>query len=140
MDIDLTFAVQFGILLATLLVVGNLLFKPMLNVLELREKSIVGAKADSAALVKQAQDKEEELRLALDNTRRQAMDERASIIAAARAAERQLVESARQSSQQKLDVARQKLQSSQKDIEGKLKTMSQDLGKVVASKILLREV
>lgn len=138
MDLDLTFVVQLGLLLTTLLFVGNVLFKPMLNVIELREKSIVGAKAESLSLLQQADSKEHELRAALEATRRQAMDERAKIIGAARQAERQLVDSAKQSAQAKLDQARTSLATSQKDVESKLKTMSQDLANVVASKLLSR--
>lgn len=140
MDLDLTFVVQLGLVLTTLLFVGNVLLKPMLQVIELREKSIGGAKHESEALIKTAESKEIELREAMDGTRRAAMDERARLIAAARTAERQLLDSARANAQAKVDQARGKLQSQRAEVEVKLKAMSQDLAKVVASKMLAREV
>ena len=140
MDLDLTFVVQLGLVLTTLLIVGNVLLKPMLAVIDLREKSIGGAKHDSDALIKTAESKEIELREALDGTRRAAMDERAKLIGVARQAERQLLDQARASAQGKIDQARAKLTNQRGEVETKLRSMSQDLAKVVASKMLARDL
>ncbi len=140
MDLDRTILIQLGLLLFVLVTVGNLLFKPFLRIIELREKSITGAKAEGAALIAQAAEKDAELHRALDDTRRKAMAERNRLIADAQKAERQILDGAQADAQRKLESARTVLAASQQDISAKLKSSTQELARGIAGKVLQRDV
>jgi F0F1-type ATP synthase membrane subunit b/b' len=140
MDLDRTILIQLGLLLFVLVTVGNLLFKPFLRIIELREKSISGAKAEGAALVAQAAEKDAELHRALDDTRRKAMAERNRLLADAQKAERQILDGARADAQRKVESARAALAASQKDISAKLKSSTQELARGIAAKVLQRDI
>ena len=76
MDLDVTLIAQFAIIITAMLVLGPLLFNPMLQVLELREKSITGARQDSQKLLADTSAKEQALREKLETARRGALAER----------------------------------------------------------------
>ena len=140
MDLDLTLVVQLIILLTVLVSVGNLLFKPFLQVIDLREHSIAGARKDGARLVAEAEAKDKELHKALDDTRRKAMSERAGLIAEAQKTERKILDDARASAQKRIDAARTELTAERAKTSAQLQATSKDLARSIASKVLLREV
>lgn len=140
MDLDLTIVVQLLILLIALVSVGNLLFKPVLAVIDLREHSIAGARKDGARLVAEAEAKDAELHKALDDTRRKALSERAAMLVDAQKAERKILDDARASAQTRIDAARTQLTSEREQTSTKLQAATKDLARSIASKVLLREV
>jgi F-type H+-transporting ATPase subunit b len=140
MDLDLTLLVQLIILLTVLVGVGNLLFKPVLQVIDLREQSIAGARKDGARLVAEAEAKDAELHRALDDTRRKALAERTRLIADAQKAERQILDEARGAAQKRIDAARAELAAERAQTSTKLQAATKDLARSIASKVLLREV
>lgn len=140
MNLDASFVVQLGIVLTLLLVVGNALFKPLLGVLELRERSIEGARHQSAALALEATKKEAELKSAIENARRQALLERQRLLSEGRDAERQVLDQARSAALKKIDAARLELAKTQELVSEKMKAQTSELAKAVASKVLAREV
>jgi len=140
MDLDLTIVVQLAILLIALVAVGNLLFKPVLAVIDLREHSIAGARKEGVRLVAEAEAKDAELHKALDDTRRKALSERAAMIAEAQKAERQILDEARRSAQKRIDGARAQLNADREQTSTKLQAATKDLAQSIASKVLLRDV
>lgn len=140
MDLDLTIALQLLILLTILVGVGNLLFKPVLAVIDLREHSIAGARKDSVRLVAEAKEKDAELHRALDETRRKALSERTAMIAEAQKAERKILDEARSSAQTRIDGARTQLAAERAKTSTKLQAATNDLARSIASKVLLRDV
>mgnify|MGYP000982543944 CR=1 FL=1 len=86
MDLDPTFFVQAFLVLTSLALLGPILFNPMLELIELREKSIAGAKIESVRLLEQTQEKERALEAQLEDARRGALAERQKLINDARRA------------------------------------------------------
>jgi len=140
MDLDLTIVVQLIILLAALVGVGNLLFKPVLAVIDLREASIAGARKEGVRLVAEAEAKDAELHRALDGTRRKALSERTALIADAQKAERKILDDARSSAQTRIEAARTELAGVRAKTSATLQAATQDLARSIASKVLLRDV
>src|SRR5687767_11731347 len=112
MDLDVTFFIQAFLVLTTLVLVGPVLFNPMLELVELREKSIAGAKLESQRLIAETEEKEHALQTQLENARRTALAERQKLVNEAREAERQLLDRARAEAQKKIEAARVSLQTS----------------------------
>ena len=140
MDLDVTFFLQAFIVAVVLLTLGPTLFSPILDVLDLRERNIAGAKADSARLLGETKQKEHELQSQLEGARRQALGERQKMIDEARESERQLLDKARQEAMKKIEGARAALQASEKNARVQLQQNGKDLAKTIATKILARDV
>lgn len=140
MDLDFTLVIQAVIVLTVLLTVGPLLFAPIMDVIELREKSITGARAEGARLLAETKAREHELETQLEDARRQALAVRAKMLADAKAQERQLLETAQQDAAKKLDAARKTLKDSESSVRKQLEASGKELARSVASKLLSREV
>lgn len=140
MDLDLTLAFQALIVLTVLVTLGPMLFNPMLELLELREKNIAGAKQESLQLVAETKAKETELQNQLEAARRQALGERQRMLNETKDAERQLLDKARAEAMAKIESARQSLAANEKSVREKLQQSGKDLGKSIATKILSRDV
>jgi F-type H+-transporting ATPase subunit b len=140
MDLDVTFLVQAGIVLTVLASLGQILFRPMLDLMELRETSIAGAKKESQKLLLDTEAKEAGLHAQLENARRSALASRQKLIDEARSTERKLVDAARADAQKKIEGARSSLQASKKQAHEKLEGAGKDLARQIANKLLSREV
>jgi F-type H+-transporting ATPase subunit b len=140
MDLDVTLIVQAVILLLVLATLGPILLNPILEVLELREKSIEGAKHDSKKLLEDTLHKERDLEAKLEGARRQALQERAKLINEAKDQERQLLDKAKASAQTQLESARTTLKESEKKARAALDQNGRELAKSIAGKILSRDV
>ena len=140
MDLDVTLALQALIVIIVLMTLGPALFNPMLELLELREKNIAGAKAEGAQLRITTKAKEQELNNQLETARRQAMAERQRMVNDARDAERQLLDKARAEALKKIDDARATLHASEVAVRKDLQASGKDLARTIASKILTRDI
>jgi F0F1-type ATP synthase membrane subunit b/b' len=140
MDLDVTLVLQAFIVAFVLVTLGPLLFNPMLQLLDLREKSIAGAKADSVKLVADTRAKEQELQNQLESARRAALAERQKMINEAKDAERQLLDKARAEALAKVEGARSALQANEANVRNQLQASGKELAKAIASKILSRDV
>jgi F0F1-type ATP synthase membrane subunit b/b' len=140
MDLDVTLALQAFIVLLVLVTLGPMLFRPMLELLELREKNIAGAKAESVKLVADTRAKEQELQNQLEGARRQALAERQRMLGEAKEAERALLEKARSEAMKKVDGARSALAANEANVRAQLQQSGKDLARTIASKILSRDV
>jgi F0F1-type ATP synthase membrane subunit b/b' len=140
MDLDVTLALQAFIVLTVLVTLGPLLFNPMLELLELREKNIAGAKQESIQLVAETKAKETELQNQLEGARRSALGERQRMLNEAKEAERGLLDKARTEAMAKIETARAALKTSEANVRGQLQASGKDLAKQIATKILSRDV
>jgi F-type H+-transporting ATPase subunit b len=140
MDLDITLIIQAVIVLVVLATIGPVLLNPMLAVLDLREKSIAGARHEGAQLLADTAAKEKQLEEKLEAARRQALAERQKLIGEAKDAERQLLDRARAEAQTSLESARGKLRQSQQTAKTSLEGNAKGLAQQIASKILSREI
>lgn len=117
-----------------------LLFRPLLRVLEQRAAGIEGARQRAARLAREAQQLAERYRQALREIRDQADQERKASVDQARRETGAAVAQARDAAQAEMDRARSEVDRAVEEARMALRDEAQELGKLVAERLLGRSL
>jgi F-type H+-transporting ATPase subunit b len=139
-DLDGTVFVQLGMFFIAFLVLHTLVFKPMVAVLEAREKAIDGAKDEAKHLEQEVKDKQAMFESELRKVRGSAGEERERLRAEGLALESKLLDSVRGETATLVREAGERLQVEAKRVRGELSHSQADLAREIASKVIGREV
>lgn len=140
MDIDLTYLIQLGLLLLSLVTLNGIILKPFLRVIQQREALTVGAQADVENLRVQAARDRAEYQRRMREAQRDADTAREALREEGREEERKILNSARADVVEKLSAARREVAQAEKEAQAKLVAEAQDMSRALVSKILDREV
>jgi len=140
LKIDKLLIFQIVIFIAAIFILNSLLFKPLLELVDKREKLTTGT-------IKEANELREKIELIikdynarLDQARAQALEERNEIRRKAQTSAEELLQKARQESQALLNEAKQKLETEKGLKEEKIKPDIEYIARDVASRILGKEI
>ncbi|MER3447491.1 MAG: hypothetical protein C4291_11935 [Candidatus Dadabacteria bacterium] len=140
LKIDNTLIIQLIIFIATIFILNSLLFKPLLELVEKREKLTTGRIKEAKELREKVDQIAREYRAKLDEIRAEAMEERNKIRREAQAAAEGLIEKAHREAQSLLEEARSKLELEAKGIRERIRPEIEVLAKEMALRILGRKV
>ena len=140
MDVDRTMFVQAGIFVMLIVVLSPLLFKPLLRLLEERERRTEGARQEARAM----QDKAENLLLRyqtkLEEVRRTASHERERLRNETLQLESRIVGEARTATAAFVQQGRAQIERETAKIRQEMAAHSQAIAREIGSKVLGREV
>ncbi len=140
MDIDRTMLVQSCVFIFLIVVLSPLLFKPVLRLLEERERRTEGARRDA----REMQDKAENLLLRyqakLEDVRRAAAQERERLRAETLQLESTILGEARAATAKLVEQGRAQIEREVTKIRSEMGVHSQAIAREIGSKILGREV
>jgi len=139
LKIDKTLIIQLIIFIATIFILNSLLFKPLLGLVEKREKLTTGRIKEAKELGEKVELITREYRAKLDEIRAKAMEERNEIRREAHAAAEDLIGNVHKETQALLEEARSKLELEVKEIREKIKPEIEVLAREMALLILGRE-
>ncbi len=140
LKIDKTLIVQIIIFIAAIFILNSLLFKPLLGLIERRERLTTGRIKEAKELRERVEQIEKEYRAKLDEIRAKAMEERNEMRREAQAAAEDLIEKAHREAQALLEEAQSKLELEAKEIRERIKPEIEVLAHEIALKILGRKV
>jgi F-type H+-transporting ATPase subunit b len=140
LKIDKTLIVQIIIFIAAIFILNSLLFKPLLGLIEKRERLTTGRIKEAKELRERVEQIEKEYRAKLDEIRAKAMEERNEMRREAQAAAEDLIEKAHREAQALLEEAQSKLELEAKEIRERIKPEIEVLAHEIALKILGRKV
>lgn len=139
-DLDHSFFIQLAIVLALMAVLNELVFKPFLRSIELRESKTVDARRDAEALKARAATLQAEYKTKLANARADAVAERQAIRIAAGANKESIVGAARSKAAGEVAANRASTQAQVETARAALLDEVDVLSKLVVEKILGRGV
>ncbi len=139
-DLDWTVAIQFGLFLIMFFVLNQFLFQPYLKMREERGKSIEGAKQDAKKMDEQARATIADYDAKMSRAKQRGAEERALKRSEAAAREGQLLVAAREEAQKAMQAARMRVSIQTQQARTKLEAESDALARMMAQKILGREV
>ncbi len=139
LKIDKTLIIQIVIFVATIFILNSLLFKPLLQLVERREKLTTGRIKEAKELEGKVKQIMKEYKTKLDEVRARALEERNEIRRGAQAAAQEMIGKAREEAQALLEEAKARLELEAKEIRAKIKPDIEVLAREVASQILGRE-
>lgn len=140
LKVDKTLIIQLIIFIATIFILNSLLFKPLLGLLEKREKLTAGRIREAKELGDKVERITREYRAKLDEVRAKATEERNEIRRKAHAAAEDLIGKAHKEALALLEEARSKLELEAKEIREKIKPEIAVLAREMALQILGRKV
>lgn len=140
LKIDKTLIVQIIIFIAAIFILNSLLFKPLLGLIEKRERLTTGRIKEAKELRERVEQIEKEYRAKLDEIRAKAMEERNEMRREAQAAAEDLIEKAHREAQALLGEVQSKLELEAKEIRERIKPEIEVLAHEIALKILGRKV
>jgi F-type H+-transporting ATPase subunit b len=139
-DIDGTIFIQLGIFLFLLIVLTRFVFRPYLALRTDRSKNIEGAREEAGRLNQDALEKISAHEEQLSKTRKETAATRAQIRQEGEVQATDLLSHARQSADTKVEAARAEIEKSSQAARLALRTRADQIARVVATKILGREV
>ncbi|QQR91601.1 MAG: ATP synthase F0 subunit B [Myxococcales bacterium] len=139
-DLDGTFFIQLVIFFATLLILNQLVFRPLVRLFDARESGIDGAKAEAKALTKDASDKAEAYDTQLRKVKSAAGKERDRLRSEGQSLERTILEKVRQETQRNFEHAELQLSKEANQARKELEQSISYMAKQIAQKVLRREV
>lgn len=139
-DLDLTAVVQFALFLVLLFITNKLMFQPYLALRARRKEGIDGARAEAETMSATADAKLADYDKQLAVARARANDEARKVRLEAAAHERDVTDKARASAQKAIDEAQAKMRAETEAARGELMPRANDIAKVIASRLLGREV
>lgn len=138
MELNATIIVQLAIFLFGVLWLSFILFRPMLTLLEERDKRIEGTKREAEKLGSAGTEKSGIIDIRLEEARAAALDERKSFRLQGQKVYTEAVEVARKASQEKLAKARVEIEAARKQAETSLKSEAKVLANMVVERVLER--
>jgi F-type H+-transporting ATPase subunit b len=140
LKLDKTLIIQLIIFIATIFILNSLLFKPLLGLVEKREKLTTGRIKEAKDFNEKVEQIVREYRIKLDEIRAKAMEERNEIRRQAQSAAEDLIGKAHKEAQALLEEAREKLELEAKEIRERIKPEIEILAREMALQILGRKV
>jgi F-type H+-transporting ATPase subunit b len=139
-DVDGTLFVQFALFLIMLFVLSRLLFRPYLQLRDVRHKAIEGAREEAVSMQERARQVNADYDGKLTRARQRGADERQKLRTEGAIYERQVLGAARDESQKSLEQARVTITTDAEAARQKLIAESTVLARQIVKKILGREV
>lgn len=138
MELNATIVVQLVVFLFGVLWLSFFLFRPMLRLLEEREKRIAGAKAEAQRMAASGSEKEGIIEIRLEEARSQALAERAQLRTEGQKVYAQVVSTSRQQAQEKLGQARAELAQAHQQASQVLQREAGELASLIVERIAAR--
>lgn len=139
-DIDGTVLVQFAIFIAMFIVLRQFLFKPYMKMRDDRAHRISSAEATADETQKRAAAIEKQVKEKMDKARQSADDERLKLQHEGRQREEELLAAARERAQGRIRATREQVAAQVSQAQTELAQRAEVLSKVLATKLLGREV
>lgn len=139
-DLDGTMFVQLAMFFVAFFVLWLLVFKPMVAVLDARERAIDGAKEDAKHLEHEVKEKQATFEAELRKVRGAAGEERERLRAEGLELERKLLDSVRSETTAMVNDAQAQLDVKARAVRGELARNGAELAREIASKVIGREV
>jgi F-type H+-transporting ATPase subunit b len=140
MDIDRTMLVQSGIFIMLILVLSPLLFKPVLRLLEERERRTEGARAEARNMQDRAENLLQRYQAKLEDVRRVAAEERERLRSESLRLESTILDDARAATAKFVQEGRVQIEREVGKIRHEMAAHSQAIAREIGSKVLGREV
>ncbi len=138
-DLDATVFVQFVCFLLVFFVLRSLLFKPLIKVLQEREKATEGDVKEAKARQREAENKMRKYERELERIREKASAEREKIRESGRAREREILEKARQEANAIVADGRETIDQQADEVRTQMDLEIQTLSKEIVATILGRK-
>lgn len=136
MELNITLIVQLVVFLTVMLWLSFVLFRPMLALLEEREKRIEGTRREADKLATAGGEKSGIIDIRIEEARAQAMEERAALRGQGQKVYQELVESARGQAQDKLGKARSEIHKAQTEAAAALKKEAEALAALIVKQVV----
>lgn len=139
-DLDITFVGQIVLFLLLFLVLKPILFDPMITLFEEREKRIGGAKDDARQLYAAADEKMAKYEEEVLVVKRQAGEERDKIRQEGQKKEQAILAKMRDETNSMVEEGRARIAKERETLRAELGTVSTQLARDIASRVVGREV
>ncbi|OGP31493.1 MAG: hypothetical protein A2073_08630 [Deltaproteobacteria bacterium GWC2_42_11] len=139
-EINITLLMQVIGFFVLLLILNGLLYKPVLNILEKREKNIEGAKKEAESLLKKLHEKTDAYEKRLHEARVKGHEERLKIRQAGLENERLILDNAKKEAMGFIADTKSKINEDVRSVMAGLKTDSEKIAREIAEKVLGRRV
>lgn len=138
MELNITFFIQLGAFLATVLIVSNLAFGPVLKTLDERHKRIEGAREEAARLAGSSGSQADTIEKKLSAARASGQEEMTRLKTEAEKQEAEMLAAARFEASAELDAARARLKTATTTARDQLGSQARTLADAIVSKALGR--
>ncbi|MDP7039567.1 MAG: ATP synthase F0 subunit B [Myxococcota bacterium] len=139
MDLDLTFLLQFGLVVVLLLILNPLLLRPMLQILELRHEKIHGMRQEIDRLSRQAAEDKETYETQMTAALKDAQKVREEYRVAGRDEERRILNETREDIAGLIGQAREEIRQAEKEAQKNLESEVDAFAKELMDKIVHRK-
>jgi F-type H+-transporting ATPase subunit b len=139
-DLDITFVGQIVLFILLFIALRPLLFTPMLKLFEERERRIGGSKDDARALYAEADEKMAEYEKQVTVVKQKAGEERDRIRQEGQKREQAILGKVREETNAMVDEGRARIAKERESLQVELKTISNQLARDIAGRVLGREV
>jgi F-type H+-transporting ATPase subunit b len=139
MDLDLTFLLQFGLVVVLLLILNPLLLRPMLQILELRHEKIHGMRQEIDRLSRQAAEDKETYETQMTAALKTAQKVREEYRVAGRDEERRILNETREDIAGLIGQAREEIRQAEQEAQKKLEREVDAFAKELMEKIVHRK-
>ena len=140
LDVDRTLVLQMVLFMLLILLLKPLLFDPVLRVFEQREQRTEGARAEARRMEERAGELIRAYERELDRLRQIASEERERLRNETARLEAEIMHEAREVSHRIVSQGRQQIDDKIRAIEADLAGRSDEMGKMIAARVLGREV
>ncbi|MBN2358356.1 MAG: hypothetical protein JXR83_02825 [Deltaproteobacteria bacterium] len=138
MELNVTLLIQLAVFLFAMLWLSLLLFRPLLRLLEEREKRIAGTRREAAAMTAANEEKLKGIGVRIDEARALAYEQRRALRAEGQKIYAETVERARQETQQQLERAHAEIAAARDRARAELQSESQRLADSIVARLLDR--
>ena len=138
MELNVTFLIQLGAFLFTVLMLSNVAFGPVLHTLDERKKRIEGAREEAARLLSSSGSQADTIEKRMAAARSAGQDEMSAMKTQGEKAEAELVAKARTDATRQIEDARAGLQKATETARSQLASQAQQLAEAITQKALGR--
>lgn len=138
MELNITLLIQLTIFLIAMLWLSLLLFRPMLRLLEEREKRVEGTRQEAVALTAANEEKLKGIGIRIDEARALAYEQRRVLRAEGQKIYAETVERARQETQAQVEHAQAEIAAARDRAQATLHNESQRLADAIVARLLDR--
>ena len=139
MDLDLTFLLQFGLVVVLLLILNPLLLRPMLQILELRHEKIHGMRQEIDRLSRQAAEDKKAYETQMAVALKEAQKVREEYRVAGRDEERRILNATREEITGLIGQAREEIRQAEQEAQKNLESEVDAFAKELMDKIVHRK-
>lgn len=138
MELNITIIVQLVVFLFGVLWLSLVLFRPMIRLMEEREKRIEGRRKEAEALLASGNEKSGIIDIRLEEARALALEERKDLRNEGQKIYSAVVEQARKQAQEKLQGARDDIEAARFEAAQELKREAQVMAQLIVERVLER--